>query len=69
MMPIGFRSGEMQMIGPTLRACLCCGSPYQDRGCVRGFLCVCPIYQTCRECQRCKRHCECLTSVNLKEVN
>jgi hypothetical protein len=43
--------------------CFCCDAPWEDRGCVVGWMCGCIWDETgllgCDNCRRCDTHCAC----------
>lgn len=49
----------MSVRGPV--RCLCCGSEFNQRGCVLGFGCNCDqgLGADCYVCNKCKKHCQC----------
>lgn len=38
--------------------CVCCGSPWQDRGLTQGHACDCVMFKWCPNCLKCEKHCK-----------
>jgi hypothetical protein len=49
-----FRRGRIARPG-----CYCCGEPWSNGGCVRGWRCGCDHFNWRRRCHKCPEHCRC----------